>query len=416
MAVTTYNVLTAKTDVNGVWRKVQTPLQIAAQYMVEEWDMITGAKIDEFDVDWSARSIEVPLDLDDDINIASIPEGGFEARPSSPNPVDGTLTWILLNGRFTVSKTAKWIDQRNRRAMIERQLMYQGRKKLEALARRVGVYFYGFSTGTIALVNGAPAADVFTLDSLYGSAGLNTRVTDPFTVGDFVGVLNPTGPALRGVVKITAITAATPSITLASTPAGSADNDLIVFANSVEDALIAQTDRDNALVGLLDISTSTSVHNVSSATKPKWDVGYSDTAGGRFSGIKLRKAKQGIQNKGSGQMNQVFWDQGVENDVVAQLQAGVRFANPFNMEMDGSPKAKGVSLFGSRFTPAGFVFAMDMKSFRKLVLLPKPGTPAWDDGDKLVDQSGFIFPIDYPCALITLNRGNFAYFSGLTTQ
>jgi len=66
--------------------------------------------------------------------------------------------------------------------------------------------------------------------------------------------------------------------------------------------------------------------------------------------------------------------------------------------------------------PEGYSFGFDKKSLRKLTLLPKPGTPAWDDGYKLQDQSGYIFPIDYPCALVCLNRGNFAYWSGLTTQ
>ena len=213
------------------------------------------------------------------------------------------------------------------------------------------------------------------------------------------------------------MTAATPSITLASTPSGTAADDLIVLANSVENATLdGGTDYNNGLVGLLDISTSTSVHSVSGATYPNWNAGYADTTGGRFSGIKLRKAKQGVNNNGGGEIDTLIWSNGVENDMTAQLRAGLRFTDAFAMEMDGSPKAKGVKILTTRFVPEGYVFAYDKSSLKKITLIPQPGTPAWEDGDKLQDQSGFVFPMDYPAAMITTNRGNFAYFSNLTEQ
>jgi hypothetical protein len=417
LATATYTPTRSDTDITGVWRKVQTPLQVAAQFMVDEWDMLDD--VPKRQVDWSARLIEMPLDILDDYGIASIAEGGFEARPGSPNPVDATLTWILYNGRFTISKTARMIDEQNRRAMLERQIVFQGRKKLQAMARRLAFDFYGFATGYTSKVVSV-ASDVFTLKDAYGVAGLHStntpyRVTDPFTVGDFVAVLNPTGPALRGIADITVVTAATPSITLSSTPGSSAADDLIVFANSLENTTLAGgTAYNKALNGLLDIVTSTSLHNVSGATQAKWNAGYSDTGGGRFTGIKLRKAKQGIENNGGGTLNTMLWSQGVENDVVSQLQAGMRFTNAFAMEMDGSPKAKGVKIMSTRFVPEGYVFMFDRKSLKKMTLVPKPGQPGWEDAYKLQDQSGYVIPLDYPCALTSDNRGNFGYVSGAT--
>lgn len=421
MATATYSVTTSKTDVNGVWRKVQAPLQEAAQYMVDEWDMLD--EVSTFDVDWSAREITMPLDLSDDVGVASIPEGGYEARPSSPNPTDATLTWVLFNARFTVSKTAKFIDLKNRQAMLERQIIFQGRKKLQAFARRIGEYFYGFSTGIMAKV-GAVSTDTITLKDQYGISGLGSttapfKVQVPFKVGEWVAVLNPTGPALRGIAQVASVNNATPSFTFATgtTPASTAANDYLVFANSLENATLAGgTDYNNALLGLLDICTSTSVENVSSSSYAKWAVGFSDTASTRFTGITLRKAKQGILNNGGGMLNQILWANGVENDVTAQLQAGLRFQDSFAMEMDGMPRAKGVDIKTTRFIPNGFVFMFDRKSLRKLSLLPKPGQPAWDDGYKLQDQSGFIFPIDYPCQLVVTNRGNFAYKQAASEQ
>jgi len=417
----TYAVTTSKTDVNGVWRKVQAPLQEAAQYMVDEWDMLD--EVQTFEVDWSAREITMPLDLSDDVGVASIPEGGFEARPSSPNPTDATLTWILFNARFTVSKTAKFIDLKNRQAMLERQIIFQGRKKLQAFARRIGEYFYGFSTGVLAKVVSV-TGDVIVVKDQYGIAGLGSttapfKAGQPFKKGEYVAVLNPTGPALRGIAQVAAQDNTVPNFTFATgtTPAGTAANDLLVMGNSVENTTLAGgTDYNNALLGLLDICTSTSIQNVSSATFPKWAVGFSDTTSTRYTGIKLRKAKQGILNSGGGTLNQILWANGVENDVTAQLQAGLRFQDSFAMELDGMPKAKGVDIKTTRFVPNGFVFMFDRKSLRKLSLLPKPGQPAWDDGYKLQDQSGFIFPIDYPCQLVVTNRANFGYAQNQSEQ
>jgi len=310
--------------------------------------------------------------------------------------------------------------------MIERQILFQGRKKLQAMARMVGFDFYGFSTAYVAKV-ASESSSVFTLkDPLkdqYGLAGLGSTTTpynveNPFRVGDYVAFLNPSGPAIRGTpIDITAVTAATPSITCSATPTGATGDDLIVFANSVENTtLAAGTDYNNGLTGLLDINTSTSLHSVSGATYANWNAGYSDTTGGRFSGVKLRKAKQGINNNGGGEIDTMIWSQGVENDVVSQLRAGLRFTNAFGMEMDGSPKAKGVKILSTRFVPEGYVFAFDKSSLKKITLIPQPGTPAWEDGDKLQDQSGFVFPMDYPAAMVCTNRGNHSYFSGLTEQ
>lgn len=421
-ATATYIPSTSKTDVNGVWRKVQGPLQVAAQYMVEEWDDLE--EVPDFNIDWSAREITVPLDLDDDVGIASIPEGGFEARPGSPNPVDGTLTWILLNGRWTITKTAKWIDQKNRAAMLERQLAYQGRKKLQAMARRFAEYMYGFSTGVMCKINSVAGGATITIKDQYGIAGLGSTtapfsVTNPFRINDWIAILDPAGPTLREIRRITAVTPATPSLTLDANPAADAANDLIVFANSLENTTLAGgTDYNNAFVGFLDAATSTSVHNVSSATKPKWAPGFSDTTGGRLTGIRLMAARQGIENNGGGELTEVIYEQGVERDFIGYLQAAVRYTDPYSMVADGKPKMEGVKFRSTRFVPEGFAFGRDKKrSLKKMTLLPKPSqNPVWDDAKALIDQSGYIFAVDFPGALVWLNRGNLAYWSGLSRQ
>lgn len=421
MATQTYTITTSSSALANIWRKVQYGIVVAAQFGVEEWNAL--GKLQKYDVDWSAREITMELDVNDDINTASIPEGGKEALPSSPTTATATVTWILLNKRFTISKTAQYIQQQQgSRGQLESQLRWQGKKALQGIQRKIGDMFYGFSTGTAALISSAASAPTYTIKDMFGVTGLgsttsNRRVADLFHSGDRVAALNPTGPALRSIQTINAVPdRSTNSITVDSSFSSGAANDLLVFANNLENTTLAGgTERSLNLVGVLDMMTSTSVHNVSSSTVPRWTPSTADSSGGRFTGIKLHALKQQATNQGGGTIDTIWWANGVERDVIAQLQAGLRFTDAFSMEMDGKPVSKGITFNTSRRVPDGYVFGWDGKnSIKKMVLLPEPGQPAFDDLYKLPDDSGLVGSIDYPCALVTVNRANMGYFSGLS--
>lgn len=425
MATATYSVTTSSSDLKEIWKKVQYGVVVAAQFGVEEWQWIQALK--KFDVNWSAREITMELDLSDDYGTAMIPEGGKEARPSSPTAATATLTWVFANKRFTISKTAQYIQQQQgTKGQLESQLKFQAKKALQGIRRKIGDQFYGFSTGIIAKVSSVSTDDIV-LKDMYGVSGLgaigdDVACPDKFRANDYIAVLNPTGPALRasGIVKVDSITRATNIITgsAVSDITGATANDYIVFANNLENTtLAAGTEYNLNLIGLLDGCTTASVHSYSSATNAKWAVGYSNTSGGRMTGIKLRKMKQGIENNGGGTLTDVIWSNGVENDVVAQLQAGLRFSDAYAMEMDGAPKSKGITFHTSRRVPDGYVFGFDKgNSVNKMTLLPEPGAPSFEEGDKLQDDSGMVFSLDFPCALIYTCRGNLAYLSGVTEQ
>ena len=424
MTQATYTV-TPSSSINKIWRKIQTPLQEGAQFMSEEWESIGDLK--EFDVDWSTREILFPVDLNSDAGVASIGEGAAEARPMSPNAEEGSVSPILFNKRFTISKTAKWIDQRSRAAMVERQIRWSGMKALQAVGRRFSEYFWGFSTGYMAQTstNATQASGTYTIANAYGVSGLGPttnsfNVANFFEVGDSVALVRSGALVTNAIGVITAISTTTPSLDI--TWAGSVDSDAddyIVFANSLENTTLSGgTDYNRGLIGILDQMTTASICGISSSSVPKWAPGYSSTAAGRFTGIKYRKMRQGADNKGGGKIDTLWWSNGVENDVVDQYEAAVRFNDPFGMEIDGTVKTKGVSIKTSRKVPNGYVFGWDAKkSVKKITLLPKPsGTPVWEDGDKLENSSGFIFSMDFPVGLLTTNRGNMAYLSNQTEQ
>ena len=414
MAAATYTP-TASSSVNKIWRKVQGDLQTALQFECEEYDLVDS--FSEFDIDWSTREITCPLDINEGAGIATLSEGGYEARPSSPNAEEITLTWQHFNGRFTNSKIARWIDEKSRQAQIERQIVFQGRHKVRDLQRHFSDYFYGFSTGYLARVTasqGAASSHTLTLDDAYGVAGIDTAayIGAMFKVGDAVALIQSAALVTNAIGLVTAVTPGTPSI--AVTWNGSVtvtDNDYVVKANSLENTTITGTDYNRGLVGVLDGMTSASVHSLATSSAANWDVAYSDTASGRFTGAKLKRAKQEISNEGGGKLNLVIWDQAVERDSIVQERAANRFSSTMGMELDGSVKSEGVKFFSSRRVPAGYVFGMDKKSFRKMTLIDKPGAPAWADAYKLQDQSAFVFSIDWLIALVHLNRKNYAYFT-----
>lgn len=427
MALATYGVETGGSSLKELGRKVQAGVFKAAQYGVEEVSWIKA--LEKYDAPISLREITHELDILQATGAAFIPEGGKEARPSSPSAVTATVSTLLVNKRFTVSKTMQMILQKQGvRGVLESQFKWQGRKAVEALRARQGDTFYGFSTGTLALILSAAGGATITLKDLYGVSGLgstshNRRVVDQFVAGsgnnaDYIAILDPAGPALREIRKIISKDRSTNSITLDANPAADAANDLIVYAQNVENTTLAGgTERDLNPVGLLDGATSTSVHGVSGATYEKWNAALNDSAGGRFTGIKLMKAKDAITNVGGGKADRVIWAQGVKNDVVAQLQAGLRFSDAYGMEMDGSPKSKGITFDSSRRVPDGYVFVMDSSnSMRRLMLTPDVDTPDMNDGDKLQDDSGSIFSVDFLFCYPWTCRGNLAVFSGLTQQ
>lgn len=429
MATATYSPETGSVTLKELGRKVQAGVYKAAQYGVEEASWIK--QLEKYDAPISLREITHELDLIQATGAAFIPEGGKEARPSSPTAVTATVVPLLVNKRFTVSKTMSMILKRQgMRGLLESQFKWQGRKAVEALRAKQGETFYGFSTGTVALVSSVSTDDIV-LKDLYGVSGLgstshNRRVVDQFVAdtgnnADWIAVLNPTGPALRagGIVKITAKARATNTITCgASGITSPTANDLIVYANNVENTTLAGgTERNLNPVGLLDGLTSTSVHGVSATTNPSWAAALNDSAGGRFTGIKLMKGKDAIQNAGGGTARLVIWAQGVKNDVVAQLQAGLRFSDAYAMEMDGTPKSKGIEFKTSRRVPDGYVFMLDPEnSVRRLMLTPDVETPGMEEGDKLQDDSGSVFSSDFLYALCWTARANAAVFSGLTQQ
>lgn len=429
MAAATYNITKSggAGSLKELWRKVQGTLREVVNFMFPEWDDFKAFKVEN--IDWSTREITAPLDINQGAGVASIVEGGWEARPSSPTVIDATWTWIHLNKRFTVSLMSEWIQQKNKAAMIASQMKFQGKKALEALGTWIADSFYGFSTGVrakvSALANNTTTSITVTLKDMYGIAGLGSTgtpapVSTLFRPDEYVAFVRAGALVANsfGQISQSSFLPNVPSfiVTFAVAPTLAAD-DSIVFANSLENTTLEGTDYLKSLVGFLEGYTSDTVLGVSATTYPKWAPGYADTAAGRLTPMKIRRMRQAVEQTGGGTLTDIRSSYGVENDLFAQLAAGVVFPGMDNLQVDGDFKIKGVKWKSSVKCPPGYVFGYDRNSIRKMVLLPEdPKAPTWGDGEKIPDRSGRVYPIDYPCQLLFLNRGNLAYASNKTEQ
>jgi hypothetical protein len=418
MAAATYAVTQGSVDVNKIWAKVRGPLQQALQFDCEEYDM--ADQMSKLDIDFSLREVIVPLDINEGYGVAAIAEGAQEAVPSTVNVEEITLPITEISARFTLSLQSLML-QNNAAAVVQKQLVYAGRKKMQDVARDYADRFYGFSTGILAqttTVATASSGTAYTLANLYGVSGLGTaaQLADKFRVGDRVALVRSAALVTNAIGTITAISTTTPSITVTwngSVTTVSGDN--IVKANSMGNTVLGDTDYNKSIVGLLDAMTSSTVHSLATSSVPNWTVAYSDTTAGRFSGLKLVRARQEIANRGGGKASQVLMGQGVYRDLISLQAAALRFNDPFALEIAADIKADGSAIKATRRTPEGMVLIYDKSAYKRLPL-PKMNGNTVADAIRMENSSGMIFPNNILISNACVNRRNMAYFQSQTTS
>lgn len=411
---------TAVSDLQKGYRKTATKLYTAFKSRVEEFSWMDD--IDDEEITPSGRENLIPLDIKRGYGTAMIGDGSYEARTVTPGMNEGSFSFVEGSSRFFISRQARAFDQRAKAQQIIRQIKYQSKKSLEGLTRRVGLQFYGFSTGLVCKTSTAATATTgtYTINAGLGVAGITdgTYLSSLFEVGD--GVAIATGGTLTSnAIGTVSAKATTPALTVIwGGSVVSANNDEFYFANAVTDATIGATDYGRWPSGLLDGITSTSVMGLSSATEGNWAAAVNDSSGGRFSYVKLKKARQKIMNASDGTLTDVIWSNGVENDV----EAGERAARVYQssaLDLDASVKAKGVTFRTSQLVPPGYAFTLDRTAMGKKLLTDKPaedGSVDFGDLYKAEDRSGWKGGFSLIYAYVWRTRGKAGLYSALTEQ
>jgi hypothetical protein len=427
MAAATYTVMTAA-DLEKIGKKVQGALLKGYSDICEErkWH----DKLTKFKLAASMREVIAPITIVRNRGQgASIPAGGSEAKPITTAPVELTFAFIHRNHRYTFDRTSELINSANSGAEVFSRLKFQAMAMREAMCEHFSFATYGYSSAVVCKTstNATQASGTYTLIDLYGEADLDTAsmLAQPFGIGSRVALRRSGALVANAIGTVTAVDDA--AGTIAVTWNGSVDSDAgdeVLFANSLENTTLAGgTDHNKFPIGLLDFSNTASVHGHSSATSPLWNSALTDSSGGRFGFVKLRRGKNEISNKGGGTPDLLIMDQAVQADMDDNLMGAVRYSSPTAMSLDGATVIKGVDIVGTRWTPSRRAWLLDSSSLKlwepagqmpdKSGLLPDSNNNLVIT-DKLENISGKVTGVDYIYGRILENRGNLAYYSGLT--
>jgi hypothetical protein len=381
--------------------------------------------IQDLGLDFSGREVTQPAQLEERGGGAFIEDGGFEAEARSIAPRELTYTFSEYNDRVSLTRFAKIQDEKNRSAMLERQVQFEVTQMAQGLTRRFAQTFWGLSAGTVCQTstNATSATQTLTLINAWAqteaSADNAAYLAQQFLVGDRIFIWRTgTTYVTDGFGTITAVTPATPSI--AVTMVGTTDvdaNDYIGFAESVRNdaATLASGDLNKWPVGLVDAVETTTVHGLSGSSVPQWAAAGNDTTGGRFNGTKMMLGQDTIGNKGGQGPWSFLYSQGIKRDIFNQQVAAVRFQDPQTMRLDGAVKeGEGITPFVSKWCPPGRAILMPKGAMKKWMLTEMPNEkgelPDYGDQgqvDKVPNRAAFVIGVDLVYGFI--HQRNFYY-------
>jgi hypothetical protein len=421
MAVGTLGVTLVNDPLAG---KVQyTALKPAIEWGVPEMEWYDDFQ--ESDIIIGPTTLNMPLDLEQGFGAASLADGGREARAVSPTIRTAQLTLTHINARFSVTRWSKAMNQQSRAAYVTNEMTFKARKRLEAIQHKVGLNFYGFTSGQVcqvsAAVSGVTAGAAITFSNAFGDTNLTNTlyINQLFNVGDQIGILSSASGTLLagGVGEITAKGTSNVYTVAFSSALTIAANSSVMFANNAAygDTFTetAHTDFNKWQPGLKDMTESTSLHSLSGTTYPGWTSAVTDSTGGRFTPLKLKKIRQLMQNAGK-KLKGLVIAQGVERDMEDQMNASVRFMGIDAIQFDGSAKTKEKQM-SSRYTPGGHVFGIADGVLKKKVLGAMPDQ-SQGEMDKLENYARYVLGDDLMWVVACESRKGLAEYRGLTEQ
>lgn len=419
MAVQPYSPTTSRSGTPNLWRRMQTKMKKGFNFGEFEENKLVTRLPDEA-IPWSAKSVEMPVDLNEDTNVGSIPEGGWFARVGSPDLLLGVIDVIELNARFDATWLSHFTD-RNQANQHKKELAYKASKKVEAINKTRAIMFHGSSTGVLAQTdtNLSSATPTLTLKNAFESANFNNAryLARLFAKGMWVALVDNTGALIdaNAIGYVTALSETNGTITLQlnGSVTYTTDGIRIVAAASIENTTVAGgTSYNKALIGMRDILTAPSLLGI---THQNWTVAYSDTGGGNLTHTKYLRAKQEIENDAGKKANTFLVAQGVYRQYLKDERAGLRYTDGTTVSLDGDVAAKGVQIYDSKLQPNGSATLFDKNELLLWEILPQEdgGGTSWGDGIQRQDEAARTFPMSWVGNQFPTSRKAFANFEQL---
>lgn len=430
MASNSAPVLTPVANLSELHKKTNTDVMVALKRKTEELEWFND--LPDLKLIPSGNEMRLVLDVSyQPDTTAAIPDFGFEAVQTTQAPNHGLLTFTQLNFRYSFSTLYQGFEKRGQAGMIQKNTLYSSIKAVENFARKIGLQTYGFSTATKAQVSATGSAGVtqngIQIKNGYGSTLIpgtatadKTYLSAIFRTGDPIALIRAGAIVEFGTVSASPSTGSGVGFldfTFNSSITPTA-NDIIITAAAVTDAGLTGTDQNRWPVGLLDITTSASLHGLASAATNNWAAGFADTTGGRMSFSRAEQMINALWNAGGVKLDRWIWSQGVRRDTIAGERGSMVYdSSTFNL--DGDVGRKGVKDLTSVLAPTGMVFGWNSNCITRKLLSDMPdyeGGPSMFELDKVQDRGGYSASFNFIHLKACTNRAGVGYLSSLQEQ
>lgn len=430
---------------------VNTVANLSQLFKKTQWGMLTALQDQTPELRWLRKTpmaslIPSGLEMRLILNVlfqgggAMIPDGGDEATTGIAPAQYGVVTFVQYNDRFLLTGLGRMFDRYAKSGEVMALNFYAAKKVMEAMGRKIGFQTYGFSTGTVCLVDGVVTGTTvdLALKQPYGTsliASTNAGATanqKTYMAQLFRGKTSAAGAGesitliRAGVVVTNSFGGTVNSVnnangTINVTFTGSVttvDGDAIVFSNTVTGATIDNTEYNLWPTGFFDVTQSASLYTLSTTTAPNW-ASYTDTSGGRYGFIKQRKGEQYINNYGGTKPDTLIVSNGVQNDATAAERSAMIYQNTSTFDLDGNLTKKGVEINTSLLAPPSTAFLYDSDVYTKLELGDLPsenGGPDLFEIDKIPNKNQWASSLNYAYLRACTNRAAVVAYTGLTEQ
>lgn len=413
---------------NQAFKKTQSGMMTALQAVTPELKMLRKTPMSQ--IIPSGLEMRIILDVLWSKTGAKITDGGNENTTDVPPPQYGTVAFTTFNSRFVLTGLGRLFDKYGKSGEVIQLNMYSARKCLEGMGRKIGMETYGFSTGTVALIDGVSTGTtgvVINLKQGFGSslvASSNALATTKqkkylaqlFRGFDSVGILRSGSLITNGQGAITATSDTNGTIT-ATFPGSitTVDGDALVFFNTVNGITEASTEQNLWVNGMLDVTQSASLHGLATSTAANW-ASYTDSSGGYYSFLKHRAGEQYINNYGGAEPDTLLIANGALNAATSAERASRIYPGTSMFDLDGNLSKKGVTINTTVLVPPGCAFLYDSETYTRGELGDLPsdeGSPDLFEFDKLPNVSQWAASLLYAYYRADTNRAAMAAFTGL---
>lgn len=333
--------------------------------------------------DWSGKGLEVSWSLHSGRSNATGSRGELETLPGadSQQHIKPRINLAYHYHTIQLSGPVKHLAAGQEAAFVDALdvEVKQGEKDLkfdiarQSVGQVVSVNSV-YSTGVIATINGAPSANVITLDAP-GGATLDASVMRHFFVGMKIdAVNNSTGVVSESAMVITAIDVANRTITV-DDDGSAGDNHCIVRSGAFNKEM-------TGLRALLSSDTSYDYAGVDTSANEVWLAKQAGSTSTAISEVLLEEAAELVETDGDGSPGDeklFICEQSQRRKLASVLQARKQYDG---REMTLPSGWKGVSLAtgtlaADRMVPSSYIFGIHRPELAKFIGLDFQ----WDEDD-----------------------------------